>query len=96
DLHAPMLHDDRKPRARFVANQHKYARLEAAWLKRQRFADLRWADRVRRLIVIAPWLAPLMAYTLRGVWRDGRAGLKYVGERALAETLIARELLRRR
>ena len=94
DLSAPMWHDDRKPRARFIANQHKYAQLEAAWLRTQRFADLRWADRARRLIVIAPWLAPLLAYSVRGVWRDGRAGLKYIGERALAETLIARELLR--
>lgn len=96
DLSAKMLHDDRKPRANFVATQRKYARLEAAWLRTQALAELSWANRVRRLIVIAPWLAPLMAYTLRGVWRDGRAGLKYVGERALAETLIARELLRRR
>ncbi len=96
DLSAVMLHDDRKPRARFLANQHKYARLEAAWLRQQRFASLRWSDRARRLIVIAPWLAPLMAYTVRGVWRDGRAGLKYIAERALAEWLIARELLRRR
>lgn len=94
DLSAFMLHDDRKPRARFIANQHKYARLEAAWLRSKRWVDLRWADRARRMLVIAPWLAPLMAYTVRGVWRNGRAGLKYIGERALAETLIAWELLR--
>ena len=96
DLHAAILHDDRKPRARFLANQRKYARLEADWLRQQPWSQLRLADRIRRLIVIAPWLAPLFAYTVRGVWRDGRLGLRYIGERALAEFLIANELLRRR
>lgn len=87
------LHDDRKPRHDFVATQRKYARMEARWLSSQPLAALGWADRARRLLVLAPWLAPLVALFARGVALDGAAGWRYAGERALAESFIARELL---
>lgn len=92
DLAHPILHDDRKPWARFVANQRRYAALEARWLASQPFAALRWPQRARRLLVLAPWLAPLVALA-RGALLDGRAGWRYAAERCVAETLIARELL---
>jgi glycosyltransferase involved in cell wall biosynthesis len=87
------LHDDRKPRRDFVATQRKYARMEARWLASQPLAQLGWADRARRLLVVAPWLAPLVALFARGVVLDGSAGWRYAGERALAESYISRELL---
>jgi glycosyltransferase involved in cell wall biosynthesis len=94
DLTTPILHDDRKPWPRFLANQRRYAELEADWLRRQAWARLRWPDRARRLLVVAPWAAPLLALA-RGAWRDGRAGWHYAWERCVAELFIARALLRR-
>jgi glycosyltransferase involved in cell wall biosynthesis len=93
DLRAPLLHDDRKSWARFMANQRRYAVLEAGWLRARRWSELRWADRARRLVVVAPWLAPLVALG-RGAVLDGLAGWRYARERAAAEWLIAVELLK--
>lgn len=92
ELRGYALHDDRKPRQQFVATQRKYARMEARWLASQPFASLGRADRARRLLVVAPWAAPLFALFLRGVVLDGLAGWRYAAERALAESFIAREL----
>lgn len=93
DLAEPILHDDRKAWPRFIANQRRYAALEATWLRTQRWSSLRWPDRLRRMLVIAPWAAPMVALA-RGAILDGRAGWRYAGERFVAEWLIARELLR--
>ena len=94
DLAQPILHDDRKSWPRFLANQRRYAALEARWLASQPLAALRWPQRARRLLVVAPWLAPLLALA-RGAALDGRAGWRYAWERCVAESLIARELLAR-
>lgn len=93
-LRARFLHDDRKAVTQFFANQRRYAALEARWLWSHAFVDLRWSDRARRLLVLAPWLAPAMALFWRGGIRDGWRGLRYAGERALAETLVAWELMK--
>lgn len=93
ELRTPLLHDDRKSWARFMANQRRYAVLEADWLRSRPWSQLRWADRARRLVVVAPWLAPLVALA-RGAVFDGLAGWRYARERAVAEWLIARELAR--
>ncbi len=93
ELATPILHDDRKAWPRFIANQQRYAALEAEWLRTQRWSALRWPDRLRRLLVIAPWAAPLVALA-RGAVLDGRAGWRYAWERCVAEWLISRALLR--
>lgn len=91
---AYMLHDDRKSARNFVARQRRYARLEAQYLWAQPWADMNWRKRVRRMLVIAPWAAPMFALFGKGVILDGIPGLKYAWERAQAETLIASALLR--
>jgi glycosyltransferase involved in cell wall biosynthesis len=93
ELTTPILHDDRKAWPRFIANQQRYATLEAAWLRAQRWSALGWPDRLRRLLVIAPWAAPLVALA-RGAVLDGGAGWRYAWERCVAEWLISRALLR--
>ena len=93
-LAAPMLHDDRKSTLNFVARQRRYARLEAEYLWAQPWATLNWRKRIRRLLCIAPWAAPLLALFGKGVVLDGVPGLKYAWERAQAEYLIAEALLR--
>jgi len=93
-LAAPLIHDDRKPESEFVARQRRYAALEARHLSSVRFGNLSWSQRVRRLMVIAPWLVPLYALLVRDTGFDGVAGWRYAWERAIAEQLIARELWR--
>ena len=77
-----------------MANQRRYAALEASWLLSQPLAALRWPQRVRRLLVVAPWLAPMVALA-RGAALDGRAGWRYAWERCVAELLLSRELVAR-
>ncbi|MDC0949032.1 glycosyltransferase family 2 protein [Gammaproteobacteria bacterium] len=87
-LRSVIFHDDRKPLARWLANQGRYARLEAEKLRASSWASLRWSGRVRRLGFVAPWLVPLMTL-LRGAILSGRAGWVYALQRGIAESLIA-------
>ena len=93
-LSAPMLHDDRKPADNFVARQRRYARLEAEYLWAEPWSTLNWRKRIRCLLIIAPWAAPMFALFGKGVILDGIPGLKYAWERAQAESFIAGALLR--
>lgn len=93
-LKGPMLHDDRKPNPNFVARQHRYAAMEANYLLSRSWTQLDWKKRIRRLLVVAPWLVPAYVLFAQGVILDGRPGLRYAWERLLAESLIAFELAR--
>jgi glycosyltransferase involved in cell wall biosynthesis len=86
-------HDDRKPDVVFAKTQRKYARMEARWVMGRPFAALGFSDRVRRCVLVAPWLVPLWALLVRGVIWDGRAGWIYAWQRLRAEVWIAREVL---
>jgi glycosyltransferase involved in cell wall biosynthesis len=92
-LAGKIYHDDRKPFSRWIAEQRKYAKLEAAHLRAQRFSELSAPDKLRRMIFFA---APLMFfYTLfvQGLILDGRAGWVYAFQRTAAEMLLSKELL---
>jgi glycosyltransferase involved in cell wall biosynthesis len=95
DLAAPIAHDDRKPFAHWRASQLRYCRLEADKLARTPWAQLRWPDRLRQGIVIAP--AAVLAYVLigRGAALQGRAGWQYAFQRVWAELVLSRLLLER-
>lgn len=95
-LEGAILHDDRKPRARFLAGQARYAPQEAEKLLSARPGDLSTADRIRKLGWVAPWLVPFWCLVMKRGLLDGRAGLVYAGERAIAEWLIAMALAERR
>lgn len=95
-LRAPLLHDDRKPRERFLAAQAGYARAEAAKLLAARPGELPLRDRVRRAGWIAPWLVPLYCLIVKQGVLDGRAGWIYAGERAVAEWTLAMALFTRK
>jgi glycosyltransferase involved in cell wall biosynthesis len=94
DLREKIVHDDRKPLAHWLASQRKYARQEAERLRSLPWSGACTRDRVRKALVVAPWLVPLYALLAKGGLRDGRRGLRYAAERAIAETFIARALLR--
>lgn len=95
DLHEPIAHDDRKPFAHWRAAQRRYCRLEAEKLARTRWSMLGWPDRVRRLVIVAPAAVVLYVLVGRGAALQGLAGWQYAFQRAWAEVVLARELLKR-
>jgi glycosyltransferase involved in cell wall biosynthesis len=94
-LRTKIVHDDRKDFARFLARQKKYMREEAEKLRHSDPRALSVAGRVRKLIVIAPFAVVFHTLFVKGLILDGRAGLRYVWERFVAEVILSRELLRR-
>ncbi len=94
-LQSPILHDDRKPRSDFPRRQQRYAEMEARYLLSQSWGSLDWRKRIRRLLLIAPWLVPAYVLFAQGLILDGRAGWRYAYERFVAERAIAAALFRR-
>lgn len=91
-LQNPMLHDDRKPDINFVTRQQRYARMEAEFIRALPWGQLGWKKRIRRLLLLAPWMVPAYVLFGQGLILDGRPGLRYAYERFLAECLISKEL----
>lgn len=95
-LSGKIFHDDRKPLARWLGSQQKYARQEADYLMSTPREELGFADKVRLTMFFAPIIVPVHVLILKGAILDGRPGWLYVLQRLLAETMIAIELLDRR
>lgn len=96
-LNTKIDHDDRKPLSRWLTSQDKYAVLEAA--KLLTLADssaIRLQDRVRRWIVVAPWLTMLYTLLVRGTLLDGWPGIFYAFQRSLAELVLSLRLMEAR
>ncbi len=93
-LTATIIHDDRKPMGRWLASQRGYARHEAERLRALSWSQSSMRDRVRKMLIIAPWAVPAYALFGQGVVLDGWSGLRYGAQRALAEVFIAHALLR--
>ena len=91
-----IFHADRKPLARWLDSQRRYARAEAEHLLA---SPRQWRGRNDRLRLTG-WLAPLLVlpYVLiaKGCLFDGRAGWFYALQRLLAEVMVALEILDRR
>lgn len=89
-------HDDRKPLARWIASQYRYAFEEADHLTDSAGESLGIADRVR--IRIWPAVPAVLVYCL--FWKrlilDGWPGIYYSLQRAYAELLLSLELLDRK
>lgn len=89
NLNELIFHDDRKPLSSWMLAQDRYMALEAELLCSKNWGSLGFADKVRRLIVIAP--VAVFFYCLlvkRGLF-DGRAGLYYAFQRSLAEVILS-------
>ena len=93
ELRGTIFHDDRKPLSRWLAAQQKYAAMEATKLLTASTRELKFADRIRRKLIIAPAL--VFFYTLlgRGLILDGWAGWSYVFQRTLAELILSLHLI---
>lgn len=93
ELKSRVLHDDRKPLSRWLASQAKYADQEAELLLTKPTNELRIQDRLRRMMVITPWLVPLYCLTVGRGMLDGWAGLYYALQRGVAESVLALKLV---
>jgi len=94
-LSSPIDHDDRKSLRRWLLAQSYYMQLEAEKLSGSRFAELALQDKVRRLILIAPEVMFLYCLFVQGNILDGRAGLFYALQRAVAEAILSLHLMHR-
>lgn len=90
-----ILHDDRKPLAHWLASQSRYMRLEAEKLERTPPESLTLADRLRKLIVVAPPAMFFYCWIVKGGMLDGAAGLYYALQRAAAELILSLNLIDR-
>jgi glycosyltransferase involved in cell wall biosynthesis len=92
-LRSRLLHDDRKPLAQWLEGQDRYMRLEASKLAAAPWSRLGLADRMRSLALPAPFLVFFWVLLIKGGLFDGRAGVFYAWQRALAEALLALRLV---
>jgi glycosyltransferase involved in cell wall biosynthesis len=93
ELRATLLHDDRKPLRRWLNSQARYADLESAKLMTTSREALKFKDRLRLWLVVAP--AATLFYCLfarLGIF-DGWAGFYYAFQRSLAELMLSLYLL---
>jgi glycosyltransferase involved in cell wall biosynthesis len=95
-LNGAIFHDDRKPLSRWMADQDRYARLEARKLMLAPTSALSWQDRCRRLIVAAPALVFFGTLFVKGVILDGWRGWFYTCQRTIAELMLSLRLVEAR
>ena len=95
ELKSFVLHDDRKPLGRWLAAQDRYAQLECDLLAGRKWAELRWQDRLRKLMFVTPWLVPIYCLTVGKGYRDGWPGLYYALQRGVAESVLSLKIMER-
>ena len=59
-------------------------------------SELRWQDRLRKLMFITPWLVPLHCLTIGKGYMDGWHGLYYAVQRGVAEAVLSLKLMERK
>ncbi|HYT49190.1 MAG TPA: hypothetical protein VEL78_02285, partial [Pyrinomonadaceae bacterium] len=91
-LQSKILHDDRKPLGRWFEAQRRYMQLEAKKL-RSSTQQLNFADRLRCLRIVAPFVVLFYCLIVRGGIFDGRRGLFYAFQRMAAELMLSLYLL---
>ncbi len=96
EMKARIDHDDRKPLARWIASQQKYARLEMDHILAQPRKNRRRIDRIRLLGWAAPPLVFIYTLFVKGCLLDGRPGWFYTLQRTVAECMMALDLIERR
>jgi glycosyltransferase involved in cell wall biosynthesis len=84
-----ILHDDRKSLSHWLRAQDGYMKLEAEKLGESEWRDLGWADRLRKMRVVAPFAILFYCLFVKGAILDGRAGLYYAFQRTLSELLLS-------
>jgi hypothetical protein len=83
-----IFHDDRKPFSKWLENQQRYQKIEAAMLKVNSPARLPIQDLIRKYTFMAPFSAFFMCLIIRGGIFDGKEGVIYAFHRLIAESLL--------
>lgn len=96
DLKGRIDHDDRKPLARWLQSQQRYAKLEVDYLLSTPIAELRSIDRFRLRGWLMPLAVPVYTLIVKRCVLDGWPGWYYTLQRMIAETMIALEIVERR
>jgi glycosyltransferase involved in cell wall biosynthesis len=90
-----LLHDDRKSLERWLQSQSRYQAIEADKLTTRAWAELGWADRLRRTRVLGPLAVAAHCLLVKGLLFDGAAGLHYTAQRVTADLILSMHLLQR-
>jgi glycosyltransferase involved in cell wall biosynthesis len=88
-LRARILHDDRKPLKHWLQSQSRYMQVEARKLAEADAASPGWADRLRRMRFVAPFVMLCYCLFVKRAIFDGRAGLFYALQRTVAELILS-------
>lgn len=88
-LESCLLHDDRKPFARWVKSQNRYMRLEAGLISRTSWKQLSWPNRLRMFILPAPLVTFVWCLLVKRTIFDGMPGVYYSVQRLLAELILS-------
>lgn len=91
-----ILHDDRKPLSRWFVSQDHCAKLEVAKLEATPSASLRWQDRARSWMIVAPILTFFYCLFFKGLILDGWRGWFYTWQRVFAEVMLSLRLLEKK
>jgi hypothetical protein len=92
---APIMHDDRKSLRRWLSSQQGYAVREADKLLHNHGTASGFANRIRKLRVVAPFAVIAHCLLVRGGIFEGKAGWFYALQRGYAELLLSLELMDR-
>jgi len=96
ELKSPIYHDDRKPLMRWFGAQVRYSAIEAEHLLSTDRSELSRLDRIRLLVIPAPFLIFIYALIVKGALLDGWPGCFYAMQRMCAEVMLSIELFDRR
>jgi glycosyltransferase involved in cell wall biosynthesis len=94
-LKGRIYHDDRKKLSAWLQAQDRYMALEADVLHQKPFSSLCLADRLRKLIIVAPVVVFFYCLLIKKGIMDGRAGLYYAVQRSLTEAILSLHLIHR-
>lgn len=92
-LESKLLHDDRKSLSHWLAAQDRYMTLEVDVIRNSSFAELGWADRIRKVPGLSPFVVLVYVLFVKGAILDGRAGFSYAVSRVVAELILTMKLL---
>ena len=88
-----VLHDDRKPLGRWLWAQDRYMQIEVEKLTTTPQRELSFGDRIRKRIILAPFIVLVYCLLVKGGILDSWRGWYYAFQRMFAETLLSLRLI---
>jgi glycosyltransferase involved in cell wall biosynthesis len=92
-LNSKIVHDDRKPVEGWISSQGRYMTKELMFLDRERGSTVNW---LRRHPPLMPILSFVYCLFVKGLILNGRAGIFYALQRAVAEAILSLMILERK